>query len=88
MANNNLNYKKVRTVWNADEEKYYISVVDIVEILTESANPRHYWNVLKGILKEEENETVTNCNQLKLISEDGKYRLTRVVDLTNLFTKT
>lgn len=66
--------KKVRTVWNPDEEKYYISVVDIVEILTESSDPRHYWNVLKSRLKEEENETVTNCDQLKLLAKDGKYR--------------
>ena len=54
---------KVRTVWNQDEEKYYISVVDIVEILT---------NVLKARLKEEGNESVTNCHQLKLKAQDGK----------------
>ena len=77
--------KKVRTVWNPDEEKYYISVVDIVEILTESSNPRHYWNVLKSRLKEEGNETVTNCDQLKLLAKDGKYRLTDVVDLEGMF---
>ena len=77
--------KKVRTVCNPDEEKYFISVVDIVEILTESSNPRHYWNVLKSRLKEEENETVTNCYQLKLLAKDGKYRLTDVVDLEGMF---
>ena len=77
--------KKVRTVWDSNEEKYYISVVDIVEILTESENPRHYWNVLKGRLKEEGNETVTNCDQLKLPAKDGKLRLTDVVDVEGMF---
>ena len=67
ILNKTFENKKVRTVWNPDEEKYYISVVDIVEILTESSNPRHYWNVLKSRLKEEGNETVTNCDQLKLL---------------------
>jgi len=77
--------KKVRTVWDSNEEKYYISVVDIIEILTESENPRHYWNVLKGRLKEEGNETVTNCDQLKLPAKDGKHRLTDVVDIEGMF---
>ena len=77
--------KKVRTVWNSNEEKYYISVVDIIEILTESENPRHYWNVLKGRLKEEGNKTVTNCDQLKLPAKDGKLRLTDVVDVEGMF---
>lgn len=77
--------KKVRTVWNSNEEKYYIGVVDIIEILTESENPRHYWNVLKGRLKEEGNKTVTNCDQLKLPAKDGKLRLTDVVDVEGMF---
>ena len=85
ILNKTFENKKVRTVWNSDEEKYYISVVDIVEILTESSNPRHYWNVLKSRLKEEGNETVTNCDQLKLLAKDGKYRLTDVVDLEGMF---
>ena len=85
ILNKTFENKKVRTVWNPDEEKYYISVVDIVEILTESSNPRHYWNVLKSRLKEEGNETVTNCDQLKLLAKDGKYRLTDVVDLEGMF---
>lgn len=76
---------KIRTVWNSDEEKYYISVVDIIAILTESTNPRHYWNVLKGRLKKEGNETVTNCDQLKLKAIDGKMRLTDVVDIEGMF---
>ena len=84
ILNKTFENKKVRTVWNPDEEKYYISVVDIVEILTESSNPRHYWNVLKSRLKEEGNETVTNCDQLKLLAKDGKYRLTDDVDLEGM----
>ena len=79
------NNSKIRTVWNKEQEKYYISVVDIVSVLTESKDGRKYWNKLKQRLKEEGNETVTNCNQLKLISEDGKYRLTDVVDLEGMF---
>ncbi len=85
ILNKTFENKKVRTAWNPDEEKYYISVVDIVEILTESSNPRHYWNVLKSRLKEEGNGTVTNCDQLKLLAKDGKYRLTDVVDLEGMF---
>ena len=75
----------IRTVWDKEAEKYYISVVDIVAVLTESKNPRHYWNVLKSRLKEEGNETVTNCDQLKLKAQDGKYRLTDVVDIEGMF---
>ena len=85
LLNKTFEDKKVRTIWNKEEEKYYISVVDIVEVLTESENPRHYWNVLKGRLKEEGNETVTNCDQLKLPAKDGKLRLTDVVDIEGMF---
>ena len=85
LLNKTFENKKVRTVWDSNEEKYYISVVDIIEILTESENPRHYWNVLKGRLKEEGNETVTNCDQLKLPAKDGKLRLTDVVDIEGMF---
>ena len=77
--------KKIRTVWNNEEEKYYISVVDIVTALVDSNNPRHYWNALKSRLKQEGNETVTNCDQLKLKAQDGKYRLTDVVDIEGVF---
>ena len=76
--------KKVRTVWNQEEEKYYISVVDIVSVLTESSDGRKYWNKLKQRLKEEGNETVTNCHQLKLMAQDGKYRMTDVVDIEGM----
>ena len=76
---------KIRTVWNGDEEKYYISVVDVVSVLTESENPRKYWNKLKQRLREEGNETVTNCHQLKLKATDGKMRMTDVVDIEGMF---
>ena len=85
ILNKTFENKKVRTVWNPDEEKYYISVVDIVSILSESSDGRKYWNKLKQRLKEEGNETVTNCHQLKLIASDGKMRLTDVVDLEGMF---
>ena len=85
ILNKTFENKKVRTVWNPDEEKYYISVVDIVGILSESSDGRKYWNKLKQRLKEEGNETVTNCHQLKLIAQDGKKRLTDVVDLEGMF---
>ena len=77
--------ERVRTVWNNDEEKYYISVIDIVSVLTESSDGRKYWNKLKQRLKEEGNETVTNCHQLKLKAQDGKMRLTDVVDIEGMF---
>ena len=79
--------KKIRTVWNQDEEKYYISVVDIVGALIDSdyQTARNNWKIIKFRLKQAGNETVTNCNQLKLISEDGKMRLTDVVDIEGLF---
>ena len=76
---------KIRTVWDKEQEKYYISVVDIVSILTESNDGRKYWNKLKQRLKEEGNETVTNCHQLKLLANDGKKRLTDVVDIEGMF---
>ena len=75
----------IRTVWDKESEKYYISVVDIVGIVAESKDGRKYWNKLKQRLKEEGNETVTNCHQLKLKAQDGKYRLTDVVDIEGMF---
>lgn len=71
---------KVRTAWDNEKETWYFSVVDIVAILTESADPRNYWKVLKNRLLKEGNQTVTNCNQLKLLAHDGKMRLTDVLD--------
>ena len=85
LINKMFNDKTIRTVWNKDEEKYYISVVDIVTALVDSKDPRHYWNALKSRLKKEGNETVTNCDQLKLKANDGKYRSTDVVDIEGMF---
>ncbi len=72
--------EKVRAVWDEKKEKWFFSVVDIVAILTESPNPQTYWRVLKKRLKDEGNETVTNCNALKMLAADGKMRLTDVAD--------
>lgn len=72
--------EKVRAVWDEKKEKWFFSVVDIVAILTESPNPQTYWRVLKKRLKDEGNETVTNCNALKILAADGKMRLTDVAD--------
>ncbi len=77
--------RKVRTVWDSDKEKWYFSVVDVVGVLTDSADPNTYWKVLKNRLKKEGNETVTNCNRLKLPAADGKMRLTDVADQQQLF---
>lgn len=63
--------RKVRTVWDDELEKV-LSIVDVIGVLTDSPDPRNYWKVLKNRLKKEGNETVTNCNQLKLVAEDGK----------------
>ena len=82
--------KKVRTVWDSDKEEWYFSIVDVIEILTEQPNhqgARHYWKVLKHRMSKEGNETVTNCNRLKLPAEDGKMRLTDVADTEQLFRK-
>ena len=72
--------EKVRAVWDEEKEKWFFSVVDIVAILTESPNPQTYWRVLKKRLKDEGNETVTNCNALKMLAADGKMRLADVAD--------
>ena len=80
IVNKVFNDQTIRTVWDKEEEKYYISVVDVVGTISESENPRNYWKVLKHRLKKEGNETVTKCNQLKLKSSDGKYYKTDVVD--------
>ena len=68
IVNKLFNNETIRTVWDNEKEKYYISVVDIVRVLTGSTNPQTYWRVLKKRLKDEGNETVTNCNALKLKS--------------------
>ena len=85
LINKMFNSETIRTVWNREEQKYYISVVDIVGVLSESKDKRKYWNKLKQRLNNEGNETVTNCHQLKLKAQDGKYRLTDVVDIEGMF---
>lgn len=75
---------KIRAIWNYEQEKWYFSVVDVVAVLTESPNPQTYWRVLKKRLKDEGNETVTNCNGLKMPAADGKMRLTDVADTEQL----
>ncbi|MGN1323773.1 MAG: BRO family protein [Bacilli bacterium] len=85
LINKIFNNETIRTVWDKEEEKYYISVVDIVSVISESNNPQTYWRVLKKRLKDEGNETVTNCNALKLKAKDGKYRMTDVVDIEGMF---
>lgn len=77
--------KKVRTVWDAEQEKWYLSVIDVIAILTESPNPRKYWSVLKTRLKAEGSQLATNCSQLKMQSAAGKFYLTDVADTEQLF---
>ena len=76
--------KKIRSVWVEEEEQWYFSIVDVVGALTGSVDGRKYWNKLKQRLKEEGNETVTNCHQLKLRATDGKMRLTDVANTEQL----
>ena len=78
-------HKKIRSQWNAEEEKWYFSIVDIIAVLSDSPNPNNYWKVLKHRLAKEGNQTVTNCNQLKLQSSDGKFYKTDVGDVEQLF---
>ena len=77
--------KKVRTLWDDEQEKWYFSIVDVVSILTDSVNPQAYWRKLKQRLIKEGNETVTNCHALKMRASDGKNRLTDVADVEQLF---
>ena len=78
------NDKRVRVHWDDDVEKWYFSIVDIVGVLTESVNPNNYWKVLKNRLKKEGSQLVTNCNQLKMQSSDGKFYRTDVADTEQL----
>lgn len=77
--------KKVRMLWDAEHEKWYLSIVDVVSVLTESIDPNAYWRKLKQRLKAEGNETVTNCHGLKMLAPDGKMRMTDVADTEQLF---
>ena len=85
LINKIFNNETIRTVWDKEKEKYYISIVDIVGVLSKSKNATTYWRVLKKRLKDEGNETVTNCNGLKLKAKDGKYRMTDVTDIEGMF---
>jgi hypothetical protein len=77
--------KKVRTVWDDQEEKWYFSIVDVCAVLAESKDPQAYWRKLKQRLKDEGNETVTNCHALKMQAADGKMRITDVADTEQIF---
>ena len=77
--------KKVRTIWDAEQEKWYVSINDVIAVLTESVDANAYWRKLKQRLKAEGNETVTNCHGLKMEAPDGKMRLTDVADTEQLF---
>ena len=77
--------RKVRTVWDDEKEKWYFSIVDVVSVLTDSVDATAYWRKLKQRLKEEGNETVTNCHGLKMTAPDGKMRLADVADVEQLF---
>ena len=80
--------RKIRTVWDDEQEKWYFTIIDTIEVLTDSKDyttARKYWNKLKQRLKEEGNETVTNCHQFKMRALDGKMRLTDIADTEQLF---
>lgn len=86
LINKIFNNEKIRTIWDKEEEKYYISVVDIVRVLTESTEPRKYWNWLKNKLKKEEDFEMSSITRhLKLRAQDGKYRMTDVCDIEGMF---
>ena len=85
LINKIFNNETIRTIWDKEQEKYFISVIDIVGVIAESENPRKYWSVLKTRLKKEGNELTTICSQLKLKSTDGKYYNTDVVDIEGMF---
>ena len=77
--------QQLRTVWDSEQEKWYISIVDVIAVLTESRDANAYWRKLKQRLKAEGNETVTNCHSLKMVATDGKMRFTDVADTEQLF---
>ena len=76
--------KKIRTAWDEEQEEWYFAIVDVIAVLTDSPNPQTYWRVMKKRLKDEGNETVTNCNALKMTAADGKQRLTDVANTEQL----
>ena len=85
LINKIFNNETIRIVWDKEKEKYFVSVVDIVGAISESKDKQSYWRKLKQRLKKEGSETVTNCHALKLKAQDGKYRMTDVVDIKGMF---
>ena len=85
LINKLFNNKPIRTVWDQEQEKYFVSVVDIAGAISDSKDKQAYWRKTKQRLKKEGNETVTNCHALKLKAQDGKYRMTDVVDIEGMF---
>lgn len=77
--------RKIRSHWDEGKQKWYFSVVDVIAVLTDSSNPQTYWRVLKKRLLDEGNESVTNCNGLKMVAADGRMRMTDVLDTEQLF---
>lgn len=77
--------KNIKALWDAGQEKWYFSIVDVIAVLTDSVDPPAYWRKLKQRLKAEGNETVTNCHGLKMLAPDGKMRMTDVADTGQLF---
>ena len=77
--------KEIRSIWDAEKEEYYFSVVDVIAALTESKEPRKYWSVLKNRLKKEGSQVTTNCSQLKMMAPDGKKRMRDVLDTEGIF---
>lgn len=76
--------RMIRTHWDEAEEKWYFAIVDVIAVLTDSVDPQNYWRVLKKRLRDEGNETITNCNGLKMLAADGKMRKTDVADVEQL----
>ena len=85
LINKIFNQETIRTIWDKEDEKYYISIIDIVGILSGSKRPRKYWSDLKKQLLEEGNEVSEKIGQLKLKAQDGKYRMTDVCDIEGMF---
>ena len=77
--------RQIRVIWDDEQEKYFFSVVDVVQVLTDTPNARKYWSVLKTRLKKEGSELATNCSQLKMLSSDGKYYKTDAATTQQLF---
>ena len=77
--------KEIRSVWDSEKEEYFFSVVDVINALTDSPEPRKYWSVLKNRLKKEGSEVTTNCSQLKMLAPDGKMRLRDAMTTRDIF---